>query len=167
MIVGIILHWWWYKEFVIAEKYRHDNLIIRSHSIVFAVVLAVVVSALVEKILRKHEKVMNAEHTTLANDLDAENSSEFETANIESQYVSNSENHVVFQNSSSLGQTIGDLLTVTGGRPSIDSVIHSVLQSDRPGVYSCGPHSLMESLENAIHGKRPGDCALYREDSEM
>jgi predicted ferric reductase len=45
-------------------------------------------------------------------------------------------------------------------------VIHNILQSDRPGVYSCGPRPLMESLERAIRNKRT-DCAFYQEDSEM
>ena len=163
MIAGTILHWWWYKKFVIAEKFRHDNLIIRSHSIVFALGLAILLSILTEKIFRKHDKMMQ--------DSGVENlpqETEFNATSVENQNSFSPENHVLFENSSFPGQTtIDDLVTVTGGRPSIDSVIDSVLQSDRPGVYSCGPRSLMESLESAIEKKCSVDCALYREDSEM
>ena len=143
MVLGMILHWWWYKKFVVAEKFRHDNLIIRSHSIVFALALALVMSILVEMCFRKHNKT-NSEYTALAQD-----------------YI------VEQENASSSGRTnIDSILTVTGGRPSMDSVVHSILQCDRPGVYSCGPHAMMESLESTIVGKRT-DCAFYREDSEM
>jgi hypothetical protein len=176
MIAGTILHWWWYKQFVIDEKFRHDNLVIRSHSIVFALALAIVVSILVEKYLRnKHDKISQAQYTSVAaEDSGTELSSQGETvsatptqANIEIQHRNNTDNPMSFQETATSGGTsIDTLLTVTGGRPSIDSVIHNILQSDRPGVYSCGPRPLMESLERAIRNKRT-DCAFYQEDSEM
>ena len=70
------------------------------------------------------------------------------------------------ENSTDIGINTDSFLKVTPGRPSMDEVIESILKADRPGVYSCGPHALMESLEDAIRLKR-NDCAFYREDSEM
>jgi hypothetical protein len=176
MITGTILHWWWYKKFVIDEKFRHDNLVIRSHSIVFALALSIVVSIGVEKYLRfRHDKISQAQYTAVAaEDSGAELSSLGETAstmptqaNIEVQGRNNADVPISFQETTnSGGANIDALLTVTGGRPSIDSVVENILQSDRPGVYSCGPRPLMESLESAIRKKRT-DCAFYREDSEM
>lgn len=141
MIAGTILHWWWYKKFVVDKRFIHDNLIIRSYAVAFALALALVVSIVVEKHFRKHDKRTRAEGSALA---------EESPTNMESSGRTN----------------IDSILTVTGGRPSINSVIQNILQSDRPGVYSCGPHSLMESFESAVCSKR-ADCAFYREDSEM
>jgi hypothetical protein len=164
MVMGTILHWWWYKQFVVAEKFRHDNLIIRSHSVVFALAFAVMASVLVEKYLRKHDKLMEAQYSALAEDSGAELTSQ---TNIESQDRNDANHSMLFPQTRSSGETnIDAILTVTGGRPPIESVIHDILESDRPGVYSCGPHSLMECLECAIYSKRT-DCAFYREDSEM
>ena len=137
MLVGTVLHWWWYKQYILDEKYRHDNLIIRSHSIVFTSLLAVVLSILVEHyFLKKKEHYTNAD---LPLNIEYENDS-----------------NILDEHS----------ISVNKGRPAVDCVIAGVIEADRPGVYSCGPHALMESVERAIRHKRD-DCAFYREDSEM
>lgn len=57
-------------------------------------------------------------------------------------------------------------IKVTGGRPSIEAIIEDIVKAERPGVYSCGPRSLIEAVEGSIRIKRD-DCAFYQEDSEM
>ena len=45
---GTFFHWWWYANFVVADQFRRNNLIIHSHAIIFSLVISVVVSVLVE-----------------------------------------------------------------------------------------------------------------------
>mmetsp|Transcript_5999 Transcript_5999/g.7941 ORF Transcript_5999/g.7941 Transcript_5999/m.7941 type:complete len:99 (+) Transcript_5999:1-297(+) len=62
--------------------------------------------------------------------------------------------------------SVDDILLVSKGRPAADDVIGDILRADQPGVYSCGPLALMQSVEKSIKSKR-ADCAFYCEDSEM
>jgi len=139
MTAGTILHWWWYVHYVIDIKFRHDNLVIRSYSIIFTLFLAMMLSFLVQYTYNKMRKSTNA-YTPIATEL-------------------------------KLGDTesdlsVDDILLVSKGRPAADDVIGDILRADQPGVYSCGPLALMQSVEKSIKSKR-ADCAFYCEDSEM
>ena len=152
MAGGTILHWWWYKQFIIDDKFEHDNLIIRSHSIIFTLVLAIVVSVPVEHYLRYRKSTVQLQSpVSLVDHSDTESPSQAETASTTSMEKQGQNN---------------TFLTVSAGRPSMESVVCDVITADRPGVYSCGPRPMMESVENMIRRKRI-DCAFYREDSEM
>ena len=49
MATGTILYWRWYEQFVTGDKFRRYNLaIIRLHSVIFSLVLAAMISILVE-----------------------------------------------------------------------------------------------------------------------
>ena len=152
MLTGTILHWWWYEKFIVNEKW---NLIIRSHSILFTVAFAMMMSIAVEHFIRSSEsKVDLSQCTGIGDGLET--------------LLSSQEDGTIFTPESSIAPAINNhsFLTVSAGRPSIDNVINCVLESDRPGVYSCGPNSLMESVKVAINRKRK-HCAFYREDSEF
>ncbi len=140
MLVGTMFHWWWYKQYILDDKFRDDNLVIRSHSIIFTLLLAVVLSISVEHYLL----VKKAEHCDSSVDY---------PSNMEYEHESN----ILADNR---------ILTVSKGRPVVDAVISDILKADRPGVYSCGPSALMESVETSIK-KKHRYCAFYREDSEM
>ncbi|KAL7537624.1 hypothetical protein ACHAWF_005853, partial [Thalassiosira exigua] len=53
MAAGTAVHWWWYGSFVVADQFRRNNLVIRSHGIIFSLVLAIIVSVLAELVLRR------------------------------------------------------------------------------------------------------------------
>jgi hypothetical protein len=163
--VGTILHWWWYKEFIVDEKFSHDNLVIRTHSIIFTLILALVVSIPMEHYLRYQETKAQTRRNTIS-DVDSAAESFSEEPEVMSTTTSNLETNIQSRSDPALDANGDPLLVVSGGRPSIESVISDVIKSDRPGVYSCGPRRLMESVESAIR-KNHSDYALYREDSEM
>jgi len=138
MVTGIVFHCLWYKKITIEEKFRMDNLIMRGHSIVLTVLVAFVVSTLVQLCASRSDK----EEVTANPNEDLECSDMADSSDST------------------------ELLHISNGRPPVETVVEDVLHAKRPGVYMCGPHSLMESIENAIHKERRG-CAFYREDSEL
>ena len=143
MGIGIFLHWWWYRHFIMNDKYRNDNLVIRSHAILFAIILALVASLIADAYIFYKEKKYG-------------------------DYIQapSSEIHSKTQTKIEASTTSHDVLSVHKGRPLIQEVTRDIIVADRPGVYMCGPHRLMESVEKAIGSKRH-NCAFYREDSEM
>ena len=162
MLTGTILHWWWYKKFTINEKWRHDNLVIRSHSILLTLGFAMMVAIAMEHIyhhyyLRPNQvKRSDSRNTDLASSTQEEEQMAFlsqETLPISPPIMEL--------------DTASSFLTVSAGRPSIDSVTNCVSQADRPGVYSCGPRRLMESLEVSMRERSSNCCVFYREDSEL
>ena len=132
------------------------NLIIRSHSIIFTVAFAMMISIAVEHSIRSSESKVDASWCTdtIGDGLDT--------------LLSSQEDGTIFTPESSISPAISNhsFLTVSAGRPSNHNVINCVLEADRPGIYSCGPNSLMESVEVAINRKRK-HCAFYRKDSEF
>ena len=62
--------------------------------------------------------------------------------------------------------TSSEFLKVTYGRPSTSVVIEDIVKAQSPGVYLCGPRSLLDAIGDTIREKR-NDCAIYQEDSEM
>jgi len=140
MTAGCFLHWWWYKYFIIADEFRMDNLVMRSHAIVFTFIVAVLVSVAVAFALRYRRNYSRVQ------DQDAD----IEIPTVVYPEVNESTAFV----------------HVSKGRPSVDSVVCDVLKARRPGIYMCGPHSLMDMIENSISNERKA-CAFYREDSEM
>jgi len=165
MVTGTILHWWWYKKFIINDQFRYGNLIIRAYSLVFTVVFAVLVSALVEGYLRDRNNKTSKVREQYSHLEEDDSHPEDTTLNLDmkQQVVENNTGDLFLHRSEENNATP---LAVTRGRPSMDTVIESILKADRPGVYICGPHPLMESVEGAIRDER-SDCAFYREDSEM
>jgi len=161
IIGGTILHWWWYKDFIVNKKYSHDNLVIRTHSIIFALVFALAVSFMVEKCLHYcANKEAQTQRNTSSHCVDVEATSS------DTDESSNASGDTELHCGSSVSE--GDpSLIVSGGRPPIDDVIHDIIDSNKPGVYSCGPRPLMNSVENAIRNSTCSTCAFYREDSEM
>ena len=164
MVAGTIIHWLWYKQVIMSEQFRNDNLVLRSHSIVFTLGLAMVVTVFVEHYLRTPRRrpdntmmVQQSTHTGAATTTTLAST----TATVE-------------QNKPTTPPEIDDdviiiddnLVVISKGRPKVDTVIDAILAAKRPGVYSCGPHALMESVQDSIRWKRK-DCAFYREDSEM
>ena len=146
MVIGTILHWWWYMGVAISDKFRNDGLVLRSHSVVFTLLFAAAVSFLVEHCITRFcgsSIVPSLADTVMFTEVVEDKQKD------------------LFDNDST-----GSLLLVNKGRPSIDDVIAPILKASQPGVYLCGPHSLLESVENAIRLQRT-DCGFYREDSEM
>ncbi len=170
IVSGMILHWWWYKQFIVDEMFRHDNLIIRSHGVIFTLILAIVLSIPVEHYyLRRrqgqdhHQKKDKNSFSLL---VDSSSTSSSSSSSVDLPSESSSTDGASASTTMTGLTSMNNNLTVSAGRPSMNSVICDTLKADRPGVYSCGPHALMESLEDAIRSKR-NDCAFYREDSEM
>ena len=172
---GILGHWWWYTQFVRAELFRR-NLLIRSHSVVFSLLLAVTVSVAVEVYVRQRSKngyslVVGADGTNAGHKKENQGSAMDATA-IETEVGTSTETSMVSLKSTyAYASTVNtavpsDFLKVTGGRPPMDAVIQDVLQAKQPGVYSCGPRALLDAVEEAIRRKRD-DCAFYQENSEM
>ena len=62
--------------------------------------------------------------------------------------------------------TISEFLKVTYGRPPTSAVIEDIIKAKSPGIYLCGPRSLLDAVDDMIREKR-NDCAIYQEDSEM
>mmetsp|Transcript_23248 Transcript_23248/g.68748 ORF Transcript_23248/g.68748 Transcript_23248/m.68748 type:complete len:902 (-) Transcript_23248:201-2906(-) len=156
MAVGTMLHWIWYKRIIMNDKFRDDNLVLRSHSIIFTLILSMVLSVLVE------HYCLRRDHSCCADDpvpMQVSSTSDVDIPPPRNNTMTTLEDEMDAMRSSSL-------LVLTKGRPPMHSVIEPVLKAGRPGVYSCGPHSLMESVEGSIRSKRK-DCAFYREDSEM
>jgi len=180
VVISTGLYWWWYTQFVLSDQFRHSNYIIRSYSVVFSLVLAVVVSIIVEVYLRYY-KDDSLEYTSLSTGQkgDKEEGSVVEMA--KSHGAQNSETAVPASGESldvdnnvanprivaSMGAKMdSDFLEVKRGRPCIDTVIQGVLKAKKPGVFSCGSRTLLDTVEESICLKRD-DCAFYEEDSEM
>ena len=164
MIVGTTIHWIWYKEIVINDKFRDNNLVLRSHSILFTVVFGIVVSLGMEHFVRRREAAAMAMHqaTTSASVdevLPANEATTHSTTSTSLSSLGRDDDEAECASSS-------NLMVVHAGRPEMNHVIESALVAVRPGVYFCGPHGLMENVEQSIRSKR-SDCAFYREDSEM
>jgi len=169
MLVGTISHWWWYKHFVINEKWLHDNLVIRSHSIIFTLVFAIVCSFAVEHYRRlksahrmddKYDRLedLRLQDTTDVTTLESADERTFTDGPFS--MLSPIHKDDVEANDDAL------CFSISAGRPSMESVIGDIVESNYLGVYSCGPRSLMETVEGAV--KDSGvQCAFYREDSEL
>lgn len=153
MVTGIVAHWWWYDAIVANEEFRYDNLIMRTHSILFTLVAALVISVVVERCLRYSED-KNARKRAL---LDAT------TAAADVDVVVVMEDTTTKQKEES---GVKSFPKVSKGRPAMDAVIRDILGAQRPGVYMCGPQALMKSVESSM-GNQRRDCVFYREDSEM
>ncbi len=143
MVIGIILHWWWFKNFIINDKYRNDNLVIRSHAILFAIFFALVASLTADAYIF-YQEYKNEDYSQAP-------SAEI-TSKTQTQIEASTNSH--------------NVLNVHKGRTPIQEVTKDIIRADRPGVYMCGPHRLMESVEKSVASKRH-DCAFYQEDSEM
>eukprot|EP00581_Thalassiosira_minuscula_P015542 CAMPEP_0183729530 /NCGR_PEP_ID=MMETSP0737-20130205/30552_1 /TAXON_ID=385413 /ORGANISM="Thalassiosira miniscula, Strain CCMP1093" /LENGTH=861 /DNA_ID=CAMNT_0025961743 /DNA_START=193 /DNA_END=2778 /DNA_ORIENTATION=+ len=175
MVAGTALHWWWYG------KVRHSNLVIRSHGIVFSLVLAVIISIMAELYLR-HYKDGDQEYisvnTRQKGDIEEEESMvEMITTDdakiLETAGTASSESMNLFlqdENSPKvppMGSNMdSDFLTVKRGRPRTDDILCDIIKAQKPGVFSCGPRSMIDRLEESIRLKRE-DCAFYKEDSDM
>jgi hypothetical protein len=151
MIAATRLHWWWYRGFIVNDQFREDNLIIRSHSIIFTILLALFVSILAHGYLRWRERTGERDYAGVAENDAADSPPDHLTLDV---------------------TTINKACdtptkpTISAGRPAPDTVIRNVLKAHRPGVYMCGPRPLMDSVEGAVRDERSG-CAFYRNDSEM
>ena len=169
MLVGTISHWWWYKNFVINDKWLHDNLVIRSHSIIFTLVFAIVCSFAVEHYRRlksvhrmddKYDRLEDLRLQDTTNVTTSESVDEKTFTNGSLSMLSPVHKDVVEANDDSV------CFSISAGRPSTENVIGDIVESNYLGVYSCGPRSLMETVEGAV--KDSGvQCAFYREDSEL
>ena len=151
------------------------NLIIRSHSIFFSLIMSVVVSFLVEVYYYRREHISSGGYDAVKDlelvdgihqakklNYDATTNSGRDESSSLTSSSSSSESLADFMKISSLS----DFLNVTCGRPSISVVIENVIKADNPGVYLCGPRSLLNAVKDAVNEKRK-DCAIYEEDSEM
>lgn len=194
VVAGTVLHWWWYERFVVDDKFRRNNLIIRSQGVVFSLVLAALVSGLVELYFLRYsagadtgrEQQRGREQESLLKSTSSGGLENLETAAPTTakmtSYGSACNCASATSSSSSSGSSMGsktgsdgsmdihsasvDFLEVTRGRPPVDAVIRDILEARRPGVYSCGPRTLLDLVEGSIRRKRD-DCAFYEEDSEM
>mmetsp|Transcript_6682 Transcript_6682/g.11689 ORF Transcript_6682/g.11689 Transcript_6682/m.11689 type:complete len:980 (-) Transcript_6682:159-3098(-) len=193
MVAGTLWHWWWYKQFITAESFRRSNFIMRSNSIIFSLVLAVVVSVLVEVYFRYYQNkagyslVNGTQEDTATSDdgtsteqkkevqeqgsvikmvtSDGAETLELETAvPTEANLISLASSYDYASTTTNMASS--GFLEVSGGRPSVDTVIQDIIKAKQPGVYSCGPRTLLDIVERSIRQKRD-DCAFYEEDSEM
>ena len=163
MTAGIMLHWWWYKQYIIDDKFRHDNLSIRSHSIVFTLILASAASFLVEVYSRHRDRkntVKQAYHILHENDSQGTFAPATSIAQQDERTIMKADNDEPMMVSNTV------LLSVSEGRPPVETLIKDTMKADRPGVYMCGPRPLMKAVEDSIPRKRT-DCVFYREDSEL
>mmetsp|Transcript_11168 Transcript_11168/g.20977 ORF Transcript_11168/g.20977 Transcript_11168/m.20977 type:complete len:712 (+) Transcript_11168:1145-3280(+) len=182
MIVGTLGHWWWYEQFIKAESLGR-NLLVRSHSIMFSLVLAVTLSALVEVYFRFYKNKAgyslvngNQEDATASErgataEEDKEGQDGFviemttsDGAKLEMEMAVPLEASLLSRATTNVASS--NFLKVSGGRPTVDAVIQDILEASHPGVYSCGPRALLDMVEGSIRHKRD-DCAFYEEDSEM
>mmetsp|Transcript_11169 Transcript_11169/g.20990 ORF Transcript_11169/g.20990 Transcript_11169/m.20990 type:complete len:724 (+) Transcript_11169:1145-3316(+) len=193
MVAGTLVHWWWYKQFIMAEPFRRTNLLMRSHSIIFSLVLALTVSALVEVYLRAYktndgyslvngnqeDATVSERGATAEQDKDGQDGSLVEmTTNdgvklelemavpTEASLLSHASTYNYAATTNNTDVSSSNLFKVSGGRPTVDAVIQELLKANCPGVYSCGPRALLDMVEGSIRRKRD-DCAFYEEDSEM
>lgn len=180
MVTGTGLYWWWYTQFVLQDQFRHSNYIIRSHSVIFSLMLAVVISIIVEVYIRCYKD--NAiEYTSVSTGQKGDKEEgclvemvkSYDDQNLETAVPASGESLGVNNNIEtplsyqSMGTKMdSDLLEVKRGRPCIDTVIHSVLKAKKPGVLSCGPRTLIDTVQESIRLRRD-DCAFYEENSEM
>jgi hypothetical protein len=149
MLMGTILHWSWYQRIIMNEKFRDDFLVVRSHSIVFTLALALAVSVMFELYQRRRLRQAPGDYQCLPHDADAASPT---SSSIEPLPDAPSSRRLV---------------VVRKGRPNMEKMIAPILNADRPGVYMCGSHSLMDSVRGAIGRHRRQQCAFYHEDSEM
>jgi len=147
MVGGIVMHWWWYKSFIIADEFRQENLVIRSHSIVFTFLLALVLSFAVEAYVRW---CGNKNHDVPS----------YSAVSVEIDDVLER----LEQEDPPLNESTA--LQVSAGRPRLQDVTRDILRAHRPGVYMCGPVSMMDRVEAFMEDERKG-CAYYRENSEL
>ena len=141
MVVSTILHWWWYKAYILSDTFRDDNLIIRSHAVVFTLVLAMVLSVAVEYYLIRKARRQSNDYVPL----------QVQSAEI------NCDEETILND---------QILFLSKGRPPVEDVVADIDNATLPGVYLCGPVPLMESVEGTIRKTR-SDCAFYTENSEM
>lgn len=145
LVGGMALHGWFYKAVIMDEHYRDENLAIRANGVLWTLLLALVVSIVTELILCHGQK----KQPTIAREA--------------------AEHPRTNQELSSNDNNDGDdgVLFISKGRTPVERIVHRMMtQAARPGVYLCGPHAMMTSVEEAIRGQRK-DCAFYREDSEL
>jgi len=172
---GTLVHWWWYVEYVVDDQFRRNNLIIRSHSIIFSLLVSVVVSFLVEVYYYRREHISSGGYDAVKDLELVDGIHQAKKLNYDATANSGRDESSSLTSSSSSSEsladsmkisTVSDFLDVTCGRPSISVVIENVIKADNPGVYLCGPRSLLNAVKGAVHEKRK-DCAIYEEDSEM
>ena len=179
MAVGTVLHWWWYKSVTLSETYRYDNLIIRSHAIGFAVLLALWGSVLADRLRRaggsgregralvpgeeeeEHAAATATKTTVFLGEDGATDGSTEDDDDSEDTLSSPTQTPLPLS-----------LLSVSAGRPPLETVIGPVLGAARPGVFTCGPRGLMEGIETAVRtaDRNSGSgstASFYREDSEL
>lgn len=165
---GILLHWWWYTQFTIKDQYRRNNLVIRSHPVIFSTLLAVVVWAVVEvlycyKCDQGQYSILSAANEA---NKEASHQEDEETTLVESSVSDSSFSTYNSVGSLKIKINTGDVVAVSGGRPSISGIAHGIVETKKPGVYTCGPQSLLNAVKSIV-GKECKNCAFYEEDSEM
>jgi len=154
LVVAMMFHWWWYKDVLVSAKYREDNLLIRSQALVLTIILGVVVSIL------GHWIILSQERQGYNRVLGVDDVASSPATNDTESYLLDPHPHptVVYPEDT--------ILTVTSGRPAAASVVQDIATAQSPGVYLCGPVSLMKSIESDSRKTFPS-CAIYREDSEL
>ena len=164
---GILLHWWWYTQFTIKDQFRRTNLMIRSHPVIFSTLLAVVVWAVVE--LLHCYKCNRGQYTIVSPTSEPDKKAGHHQEDEETTLVESSVSYTSLSTYNSVGSfktNVGDVVTVSGGRPSISCIAHSIVESKKPAVYTCGPQSLLDAVKSTIV-EECKNCAFYEEDSEM
>lgn len=152
MTIGTAIHWWFYKSVILCKNYRDNGLAVRAHGIVLALLVAVVLSALVEAHVQGFHRS--------------------QWSPIDSHEDPQEQGHGDVQASHRMLEDPlpSSTLTVTLGRPSTDAIMKCSFgeTAKHPGVYMCGPRSLLRALQYSVgRSPNPQMIAIYSEDSEL
>ena len=167
MLVGTIFHIIWYKQVITNVQFRGENLIIRGHSVIFALGFAVAVSFVAFLYL----SCCGSSTKEGRNSNDPQGGG---YGGVPQQPMRRSNPYGdsdAFEKNDTTSSTSPSILTIFKGRTPLENIIRdprrNILKANHPGVYMCGPHSLMDNVESVVRKYRKTGCAFYREDSEI